>query len=106
MPNATKTTTTRGSIGTSIGTRSTVLTTEPGPTISAGGAGLGTTAIATGDGDTSGLGVGEGDGSGEGLGLGEGDGVAAAAAFFGTGWIETYFPSQIIGSGAYRHGVK
>jgi hypothetical protein len=31
---------------------------------------------------------------------------AAAAFAAGTGWMDTYRPSQIIGWGTYRHGVK
>ena len=56
-------------------------------------------------GDEVGSGVAVGAGVGLGLGLDVSAG-AAEAALTGTGWIDTYRPSQIIGNGAYRHGVK
>ena len=65
--------------------------------------------------DVAVAGVGSGVGLAIALGLGVSVGRAVvrdpaaadlAGASFGTGWIETYRPSQIIGIGAYFHGVK
>ena len=75
------------------------------------------TAAATGAGDTlalaaglrldDGTGAGLATGDGDALAAGDGEGTAAAAGTaFGTGWIETYRPSQTIALGAYFHGVK
>ena len=59
-------------------------------------------AVCTGLGVASGV---VGLGLGLGLGLVEAAG-AAAATTLGTGWIDTYRPSQTIFLGAYFHGVK
>jgi hypothetical protein len=55
---------------------------------------------------------GDGNAEADGVALARGDGSVAGRAFAisgglaGTGWIETYRPSQTIRLGAYRHGVK
>ena len=53
-----------------------------------------------------GLGGDVGVGDGDGLGVGVGVGAALGAETSATGRMETYLPSQIIGNGSYRHGVK
>jgi len=42
----------------------------------------------------------------DGAAAGAADAAAAEVTGTGTGWIETYRPSQIIALGAYFHGVK
>lgn len=72
----------------------------------------GRSTAATADGEPDGEGTADADGPGE---ADESAAVAPGSvtgsdfaiwAFTGTGWIETYRPSQTIRLGAYNHGVK
>ncbi len=65
------------------------------------GVGVGST-VAMG----AGVGVVFGFGVGLGVAAGRGEAAEKVAAVRGTGWMETYRPSQIIGLGLYFHGVK
>ena len=78
-------------------------TTAIGPADAVGAAtGFATAADGLGLGATVGVAV----GLGVGRAVGRAVGFATADFATGTGWIETYRPSQIIGFGSYFHGVK
>ena len=66
-------------------------------TAAATGPGVAVDVAAEGSAVAAGTGVGAGVAVGTGVGLAAG---VAAAAFTGTGWIDTYRPSQTIGIGS------
>ena len=73
----------------------------------ANGVGVGVgSAVATGVGVGVAFGFGVDLVVGLGVAAGRGEVAENVAAVRGTGWIETYRPSQIIGLGRYFHGVK